>query len=96
MANSAIGIKARRNRAYKQEDTSYTYSYGGGAGGDRRGDRYDTGDNTLKKTKGIDEGTLQGTKKENRGRKKADAPRGKKKQKTKYERTKRTTKKGRD
>lgn len=95
MAKSAIGIKARRNRAYKQEDTSYTYSSGEGSS-NRRGDRYNTGENTLKKTKGIDKGTLQGTKKENRGRKKADAPRGKKKQKTKYERTKRTTKKGRD
>lgn len=95
MANSAMGLKRRRNLAYKQEDNSYTYSNGGGSS-NRRGDRYNTGDNTLKKTKGIDEGTLQGTKKENRGRKKADAPRGKKKQKTKYERTKRTTKKGRD
>lgn len=91
-----MGLKRRRNLAWKKEDTSYTYSYGGGAGGDRRGARYNTGDDTLKKTEGIDKGTLTGTKKEERGRKKADAPRGKRKQRTKYERTKRTTKKGRD
>ena len=93
MAKSAIGLKRRRNLAYKQEDTSHTYS--SSSGGSRRGSRYNTGDNTLKKTKGIDKGTLQGIKKENRGRKKADAPRGKRKQTTKFEKTKRTTKKGR-
>ena len=55
-------------------------------------------DNTLsatKKTSGVDKGELTANKAENRGRKKADAPRGKRKQRTKYEHTKKTTKKGR-
>lgn len=55
-------------------------------------------DNTLsatKKTSGVDKDSLTSNKAENRGRKKADAPRGKRKQHTKYEHTKKTTKKGR-
>ena len=90
MANRAIGIKRRKNLAWKKEDTSSTYVSKGSSSSNRG--HYYTGDSTLKKTKGYD--TLESGNKENRGRKKADAPRGKRKQKTKYEKTRRTTKRG--
>lgn len=55
---------------------------------------YDSNLSATKKTSGVDKGGLQSNRKENRGRKKATAPRGKRKEHTKYEHTKKTTKKG--
>lgn len=56
---------------------------------------YDSSLSATKKTSGVDKGSLTANRKETRGRKKANAPRGKRKEKTKYEHTKKTTKKGR-
>ncbi len=76
MANKATGIKSRRNKSWKGQDTSGVYG-ANKRGSSNRGKNYNTGDNTLKKTKGIDD--LQGETKEKRGRTKSNAPRGKKK-----------------
>lgn len=61
-----VGRKSRKNVNKVHQKTDHTY----------RPDNlnYNTGDYTLKKTKGYD--SLQNENKENRGRKKADAPRG--------------------
>ena len=66
MANKATGIKARRNKSWRGQDTSSTYSHG--TGSSNRGKNYNTGDNTLKKTKGYDD--LTRNRQENRGRNK--------------------------
>ena len=79
----------------KKHAQNTSRSYGGGAGGPQKVGAYDTSTSATKKTSGVDKGGLQGTKKENRGRKSSDAPRGKRKQHTKYEHTKKSTKKGR-
>ena len=79
----------------KKKEQKKDRAYGGGAG--NRGIEFATYDKDLsatKKTSGVDKGGLQGTKKETRGRKKSTAPRGKRKEHTKYEHTKKTTKKG--
>lgn len=65
MAQRAMGLKRRRNMAWKKEDTSSTYS---GSKSSNRGKNYNTGDYTLKKTKGYD--SLQKNTDERRGRKK--------------------------
>ena len=65
MANKATGIKARRNKSWRGQDTSSTYSSDRGSSNRRN---YNTGDNTLKKTKGYD--SLQKNSDERRGRKK--------------------------
>lgn len=66
MAKRGAGPKSRREVNKVHQDTTHTY----------RPDNldYHTGDYTLKKTRGYD--SLQSENKENRGRKKADAPRG--------------------
>jgi hypothetical protein len=86
MANKATGIKARRNKSWRGQDTSHTYV--AKSSPDNRRGNYNTGDNTMKRTKGYD--SLQGEGQEKRGRSKADAPRGKRK----TSHTKKRTKKG--
>ena len=90
MANNrsvGLGRKERREVKKHHQNTTHTYRSSGLS--------YNTGDNTLKKHSGVDKGTLQSEHKENRGRKSKDAPRGNTKFKTKKEKTKRRTKKGR-
>lgn len=53
MAKKATGIKSRRNKSWKGQDTSSTYGANKNGSGNR-GKNYNTGDNTLKKTKGYD------------------------------------------
>lgn len=67
MANKATGIKSRRNKSWKGQDTSGVYG-ANKRGSSNRGKNYNTGDNTLKKTKGYD--SLQKNEDERRGRKK--------------------------
>lgn len=64
------------------------------AGGSSKASSYDTSTSATKKTSGVDKGGLTANRQENRGRKSSDAPRGKRKQHTKYEKTKKSTKKG--
>ncbi len=66
MANKATGIKARRNKSWRGQDTSHTYV--AKSSPDNRRGNYNTGDNTLKKTKGYDD--LTRNRQENRGRNK--------------------------
>lgn len=72
MADRSVGVGTKRRRHYEKDYQNKERAYSR-----KKGLDYNTGDYTLKKTKGIDE--LQGEHKENRGRKKGDAPRGKKK-----------------
>lgn len=65
MANKSTGIKARRNKSWKGQDTSSTYSSNRGSSNRKN---YNTGDYTLKKTKGYD--SLTKNSDERRGRKK--------------------------
>ena len=67
MAKKATGIKSRRNKSWKGQDTSSAYGANKN-GSSNRGKNYNTGDNTLKKTKGYD--SLQKNEDERRGRKK--------------------------
>ena len=84
------GGKSRLKKHAQNTGRAYT-----SAGGSSKASSYDTSTSATSKTTGVDKGGLQGTKKENRGRKSSDAPRGKRKQHTKYEHTKKSTKKGR-
>lgn len=78
MASRSVGVgrKKRKEKQVTHQSKDRVYSRSDGH-------NYSTGDNTLKKTRGIDEGTLMGTKRENRGRKSKDAAIGKRKEHTK-------------
>lgn len=75
----------------KEQSKAGSYSYHTKDGGTASYDR----DLSATKKSSVDKGGLSSGNKENRGRKAKDAPRGKRKQRTKYEHTKKTTKKGR-
>ena len=86
--------KYTSNLKKKEQKKEGAYSYRTKSG--NKTASYDTtSSSATRKTTGVDKGGLQSNRKENRGRPKADAPRGKRKQHTKYEHTKKTTKKGR-
>lgn len=78
----------------KSKPQSTARAYHTPAGGSQKVSSYDTSTSATRKTSGVDKGGLTANKQENRGRKSSDAPRGKRKQHTKYEHTKKSTKKG--
>lgn len=81
MSRSAgVGLKKRRQKEVTYQHTDRVYSRS-------EGSNYNTGmgRDATRKTTGIDKGGLMKNTQEKRGRKKADAPIGKRKQHTKTE-----------